>query len=277
MDMGAIIKNYGAANSAVMAVKAGADQLLQPLPQHVELMIDSVTAAVQRGEISEARINESVRKILQAKAWLGLDKERTVDLEKIADVLGKPASMDTAQLAADRSITVARDRQNLLPLGTGRVLSVIYADDYDPMTGRTFQRTLAAARPGLKTAMLDANADSAAIARVAAAIDSADIVLFSPFIRVTAYKGELAIPEGVASLIRETAARKPTIVTTFGNPYILTQFPDISTYVLAWGQWEVSQRAAARALSGQIAITGRLPIAIPPFHKIGEGIEVKAK
>ncbi|HEX6558004.1 MAG TPA: glycoside hydrolase family 3 N-terminal domain-containing protein [Longimicrobiales bacterium] len=277
MDMGAIIKNYGATNSAIMAVKAGADQLLQPLPQHVVPMIDSLTAAVQRGEISEARIDESVRKLLQAKAWLGLDRERTVDLAKIADVVAKTSSMDTAQLAADRSITVARDRQNLLPLRPARVLSVIYADDYDPFTGRVFQRTLGAALPGLQTATLDANADSAAVARVAAAIDSADVVLFSPFIRVTAYKGELAVAENVAALINQTVARKPTIVTSFGNPYVLMQFPEISTYVLAWGQWDVSQRAAARALTGQIPITGRLPIAIPPFHKIGEGIEVKQK
>jgi beta-N-acetylhexosaminidase len=56
---------------------------------------------------------------------------------------------------------------------------------------------------------------------------------------------------------------------------VLQQFPNISTYVLAWGQWEVSQRAAARALTGQIPITGKLPIAIPPFHRLGEGITVE--
>jgi beta-N-acetylhexosaminidase len=124
---------------------------------------------------------------------------------------------------------------------------------------------------------LDANSNAAAIARVAALTDSADVVLFSPFIRVTAYKGGLMIPGPVADLVKQTAARKPTIVTTFGNPYILSQFPEIGTYVLAWGQWDVSQRAAARALAGQIRISGKLPIAIPPFYKIGEGIVVEAK
>ncbi len=277
MDMGAIIKNYGVANSALMAVKAGADQLLQPLPQDVGVMIDAVTAAVQRGEISEARIDQSVRKLLEAKAWLGLDRSRTVDLMHVAEVVGKSSSMDIAQNAADRSITVARDQRHLLPLQPGRILSVVYADDYDPFTGRVFQAALAAALPGLRTAMLDAAADSAAVARMAARIDSADVVLFAPFIRVTAHKGEVAVAEPVAALIQQTAARKPTIVTAFGNPYILTQFPEVGTYVLAWGQWVVSQRAAARALAGQIPITGKLPIAIPPFHQIGEGIEVRAK
>ena len=279
LDMGAIVKNYGVANSAVMAVKAGADQLLQPLPQDVATVIDAVVGAVQRGEIPESRIDESARKILSAKAWLGLDKTRTVDLDKIADVVGIDAHVARAQEAADRSITVVRDTQHLLPLAArqGHVLSVVYADDYDPFTGRTFQRALAESLPGMRTATLNANADSAAIARVAAKIDSADVVLFSPFIRVTAYKGELAIAGNVADLINATAARKPTIVTSFGNPYVLGQFPQVGTYVLAWGQWEVSQRAAARALTGQIPITGRLPIAIPPYYHIGAGLTVNAR
>jgi beta-N-acetylhexosaminidase len=94
---------------------------------------------------------------------------------------------------------------------------------------------------------------------------------------VTAAKADLAIPTGIAAAVNAIAARKPTIVTSFGNPYVLTQFPNISTYVLAWGQWDVSQRAAAKALTGQIPITGKLPIAIPPFHRIGEGITAGAR
>lgn len=277
MDMGAIIKNYGNTNAAVMAVKAGADQLLQPLPQDVAPMIDAVTAAVQRGEISEARIDESVRKLLRTKRWLGLDRQRTVDLDKIPAVIARQPNLDRAQEAANRSITAVRDRDALLPLKPARVLSIIYADDYDPFTGRAFQSTLAAALPGLRTILLDATADSARIARVAAIVDSVDVVLFSPFIRVTAYKGDLAIPDRIAQLINATAARKPTVVTAFGNPYILTQFSNIGTYVLGWSQWDVAQRAAARALTGQIPITGKLPIAIPPFHRIGEGLEIKSR
>ena len=85
------------------------------------------------------------------------------------------------------------------------------------------------------------------------------------------------IPQSIAAALNALAARKPTIVTAFGNPYVLTQFPNISTYVLAWGQWDVSQRAAARALVGQIPIHGTLPIGIPPYHRIGEGITVEAR
>lgn len=277
MDMGAIIKNYGNTNSAIMAVKAGADQLLQPLPQDVGPMIDAVTAAVERGEISEARIDASVRKLLEVKARLGLNAQRYIELNNVANVVGSAPNMERAQEAADRSITVPRDRDKLLPLKEGRVLSIVYADDYDPYTGRTFQRTLAGGIQGLRTVNLNATADDAAIARVAAAVDSADVVIFSPFIRVTASKGGLFLPARIAGLVQQAASKKPTIVTAFGNPYILGQFSDIGTYMLAWGQWDVSQRAAARALLGQIRVGGKLPIAIPPYHGLGEGLEIPAK
>lgn len=276
MDMGALITTYGRFASPVMALQAGADVLLQPFPQDVPAIIDTVVAAVQSGRIPEARINEAVKRVLGAKAGLGLTRSRTVDLARVQDVLGKPEHMQRAQEAADRSITVARDNQKLLPV-SGRVLSVVYADDYDPFTGRAFQNTLRAALPNLRTLMLSADADIADIQRLGALADSADVVLFSPYIRVQAAKADLAIPQGIAEAINALAARKPTIVTAFGNPYVLTQFPNISTYVLAWGQWDVSQRAAARALTGQIPIRGKLPIDIPPYHKIGEGIVVEAK
>lgn len=190
--------------------------------------------------------------------------------------LGLAAHRERAQEAADRSITVARDHQRLLPI-RGRVLSVVYADDYDPFTGRIFQNALRAALPGLRTLMIDANATADDMRALTALADSAEVVLFSPYIRVTAAKADLAIPAGVAEAVNGIAARRPTVVTSFGNPYVLTQFPNISTYVLAWGQWEVSQRAAAKALIGEIPITGKLPIAIPPFHRIGEGVAVGAK
>jgi beta-N-acetylhexosaminidase len=60
-------------------------------------------------------------------------------------------------------------------------------------------------------------------------------------------------------------------VVAFGNPYLLQQIPDVGTYVIAWGGFPVSQRAAARALLGIAPITGKLPIAIPPLVPLGAG------
>ena len=256
-----------------MAVKAGADMLLQVFPQDVGRVIDAIVEAVERGDIAETRIDSSVRRILQAKARLGLHEKRTVELEQVPAALATERHLEIAQEAADRSITAVRDHHFLLPL-RGNVLSIVFAGDPDPWTGRTFQRALAGTLPDLDTAKLTANASPAEIDHVRALAREADIVVIAPFIRVGAYKGDLALPESIATLVREIVAIRPTAIVSFGNPYLLTQFPEAGTYLLAWGQWDAPQRAAARALTGEIPVSGRLPIPLPPGYGIGDGITI---
>jgi beta-N-acetylhexosaminidase len=126
----------------------------------------------------------------------------------------------------------------------------------------------------VRPVLLDASISTIRLDSLFASIEPGSTVLFSPYIRVTANKGDVAIASHVADFVNRLAAAHKVVVTSFGNPYVLRQFPNIGTYVIAWGQWDVAQRAAARALTGQAPITGKLPIAIPPLHQIGEGIQV---
>jgi beta-N-acetylhexosaminidase len=272
MDMGAIVNGWGAERSPVLALLAGADVLLQVMPDDVGRVIDAVVAAVQRGELSERQIETSVRRVLAAKERLGLHRGARVSLDELPKVVGTPVHTAVADTVAKRAITLVRDRDSLLPL-RGRVLSVVYTDDYDPWTGRNLQRELASLLPGLRTASLTERATAAELASLSSLADSADAVLFAPFIRVRAAKGALMLPDAIAAWIRALAARKPLIAASFGNPYVLQQVPELSTYLLAWGGTDNAQRAAARALAGRAPITGRLPIPIPPLHGIGEGLQ----
>jgi beta-N-acetylhexosaminidase len=274
MDMGAIVRNYGNTRAPVLAIKAGADVLLQPLAQDVPGIIDAIAQAVQTGDLTEARLDQSVRKILQAKATVGLNVQRTVDLAAVPGIVASPRNMAVADEAAEKSITAVRDRDRLLPLRGGPTVSIVYTDDYDPFAGRTFQRGLSAANPAVRPVLLDASISTIRLDSLFASIEPGSTVLFSPYIRVTANKGDVAIASHVADFVNRLAAAHKVVVTSFGNPYVLRQFPNIGTYVIAWGQWDVAQRAAARALTGQAPITGKLPIAIPPLHQIGEGIQV---
>jgi beta-N-acetylhexosaminidase len=70
-----------------------------------------------------------------------------------------------------------------------------------------------------------------------------------------------------------SAAGRPVVAVSFGSPYLLDAFPSVPAYLLAWGGADVSQRAAARALLGEIGVAGRLPISLPPHYGIGEGIQ----
>lgn len=274
LDMGAIVEHYGAEAAPILALEAGADLLLQVEPADVERVIDAVVAAVGSGRLAEARIDRSVRRLLEAKASLGLHRNRLVDIARVPEVVGNPAHREMARIAAERSITLVLDRDIVLPVRGGHVLSIIYRDPVEPFAGRTF---LAGLRPyvdSLTTIVLDASADPRATVAALAAAPDADLVVFAPFIRVGAYRGGLGLPDDVAATVNAIARERPTITVSFGNPYLLDQLVDVGTYVLAWAGWDLMQEAAVRALTGQAPINGRLPIPLPPRHGIGEGIVV---
>jgi len=278
LDMAGVAAQYSQAEMGVLAVKAGADVLLMS-PQN-QVLIDGVVAAVRRGEIPESRIDHSVRKILRAKAKMGLHRQRTVDLESVTRQVGTPQNWAVALEAAQRSITVARDRDGLLPLSPAkvkRVLNIAYADDIDPLTGRVFDRELRKALPGVEvtSVVLDARSPATQLEETAAAAQRADVVLFSPYVRVRDRKGDVSVAENIGDWVKELTKTRPVIVTAFGSPYVIGQFPDISTYVLAWGQVDVLQRAAARALTGQAPVTGRLPISYLPHFRMGDGLQLE--
>lgn len=273
LDMGAIVQQFSNDAAPVLALHAGADMLLQVMPDDVERVIAAVTAAVESGRLSRAQIDASVRRVLEAKARLGLERERMIDLDAVDDVLAIDAHVALAQEAADRSITLVRDERGLVPLRGGRILSIVYSDDYNPLAGRTFQRELFAGNEQVRTAQLDRRTTAAELAALQARADSFDVVLFAPFIAVSAYKGGLALPPEVAGAVNAIAARRPVVVASFGNPYLLPQLPAVQAYLLAWGGWDTPQLAAARALLGRSDITGRLPIPLPPAYPIGHGLQ----
>jgi beta-N-acetylhexosaminidase len=103
-------------------------------------------------------------------------------------------------------------------------------------------------------------------------------VVISTYVTVVSFSGELALPEELAELIQEIARRRiPHVVVSFGNPYLLREFPDAQAYMLAWGDAAVSQTAAAGALFADTPVTGRTPTRIPPFFDIGAGISIPVR
>jgi beta-N-acetylhexosaminidase len=261
LDMGAVVDRYGSGSAAIMALEAGVDVLLQPPTADVSAVIDAVTTAVQSGRLDEARIDESALRVLAAKQRLALHESAHVDLDGLIDVLGHPEHLAAARDAARRSITLVRDNHALLPLH-GRVLSIVYADSRDPFAGDMFHHELAGAVAQLDTVRLDARADAATLATLGQQASSADVIVFAPFMGAFAGNGGVVVSERVARSINELAARRLVVLISFGNPYVLQQFPDVGTCVVAWAQWEPAQRAGARALLGT-RMDGRLPVPLP--------------
>jgi beta-N-acetylhexosaminidase len=276
--MGAIVSEYGTGEAAVRTLEAGADIILMPVD--VTETIDAVAAAVLDGRLAEERVDEAVRRVLEVKARAGLNKGRLVDWEALSEVVGNREHVAFADSVAELSITLPRDHDGIVPLdrsGVGRVLSVIFARRNDPVAGRAFNGIIAGAADSLEAVWLDYGTHPATYDSLAAIADSADLVLVSVYVSPSAGEGTVAVPESFAAFVNGlVAAGHRAAVLSFGNPYLLTDFPDVGTYLIAWGGRDISQRAAARALLGKAAITGSLPISLPPYHQAGDGLVRRA-
>ncbi|HEX8832106.1 MAG TPA: glycoside hydrolase family 3 protein, partial [Longimicrobium sp.] len=127
-NMRGLTSRYGQGDAAIRAINAGADILLQP--DDIPAVLDAVERAVRDGRLSEARIDQSVRRILEAKSRVRLEKDRYADPARIAAVVGSTEHRRLAMEVAQRSITLVRDRRGLVPLAGSarRILSVTYSD-----------------------------------------------------------------------------------------------------------------------------------------------------
>jgi beta-N-acetylhexosaminidase len=276
MDMYAIDRRYTRGEAAVKALEAGADILL--MPPSPEAAREGIVSAILRGRLSEDRLNASVLRVLKAKEKMGLHQDRVVPVGEVAQRVGIPEHEMVAQEVADRSLTLLKNEKNLLPLlGTrsARVLSVTFRRSTDLMAGRVLNSRLRSRYPRLVTANLDRDTRADVYDGLLRRARSSNLVVVSLFVTTVSYSGSVAIPDETAEFIQELAREGiPHIVISFGNPYLLADFPDVQAYLLAWSGADVSQRAAARALFGEIEIQGRTPTRIPPFFEIGDGIHV---
>ena len=116
---------------------------------------------------------------------------------------------------------------------------------------------------------LDEGSDAAEYQAVQDAARDADVVLLNVYVPPFAGAGSVAVPDALRDMVGELSARGAVVVSSFGNPYSLSAFEDLGSYLIAWGSHEVSQRAGAFALMGAAEISGTLPISIPPDHAAG--------
>lgn len=275
LDMYAIDRRFDRREAAIRAVEAGADVLL--MPPDVGQAIEGVVGAVASGRIPEERIDESVLRILRVKERLGLHREREVDLAAIPSVVGIPEHGEVAQRVAERSITLLRDEDGLVPLtlpGSASVLSVTYRRPADLLAGRFFHGELRRTYPQLREVYVGVETAPEVYERLLADARRADLVIVSPYVVAVAYSGSVAVTREFAAFIESLAAGGIRhVVVSFGNPYLIREFPSARTYMLAWSPSEASQRAAARALMGELPIAGKTPTSIPPLFPIGAGIQ----
>ena len=276
--MGALSERYGTGEVSVMALEAGSDVLL--MPTDVTEAIDAVMAALEKGRLEPSQIRTSVHRVLETKARAGLHLGRMVDLDAVDEAVGAADHLAFADTVATRSITLLRDRDAVLPvdaLWTGTVLSLTYARPDNLVAGRTFDPALASIVDSVNRVRVGPETPAEVYDSLKTLASEVDLVIVSVYAPPRSGTGEVSVSEGMADFIATVGPEHPMMVISFGNPYLLAALPESPGYLIAWGAHEVSQNAAVRALIGREAISGRLPVSIPPYHGIGDGLTLSAR
>jgi beta-N-acetylhexosaminidase len=280
MSMSGLTLYFTQQEASVRALEAGADLLLKPAD--TDAAFRGVRDAVKSGRLTEQRIEQSARKALAAKYDLGLVQQRITPLDGIDEIVGGKETLDLANEIAAHAITLVRNDEKLLPLNlpakaTLFNLAVTNGDDRLIVT-QPFVAALV--RSGFKviTIVLDDRSAAAEVKKALELSGQADLVIASLYGRVrTGQARSVALPEPGAKTLDALIERKtPMIAISFGNPYLLSSFPRLRTYMVAYGDMPSLQEAAAQALLGQSEITGRLPISLPALYPRGTGIHLAA-
>ena len=276
MDMQGLAATFGTGEASVRALEAGNDVLL--MPKRAEDAISGIVAAVQSGRITRQRLDQSVAKVLAAKVMLGLTRKRAVDLDAIADQVDSPEDEQRAQQVADHAVTLVSDQKDQLPLRHGDTACLIsLSENRHGQQGQRLIEEVKKRAPSITTTSLDPGMSQADLDQVAQKTSVCDQIIVAAFVSVSAYRGNVALagqyPDFLNGLI---AGKVPVTLVALGNPYLARSFPNAAAYVTTFSPTATSETALAKALFGEIPITGRLPVSIPGVAKFGDGVQLPA-
>ncbi|HXX64918.1 MAG TPA: glycoside hydrolase family 3 N-terminal domain-containing protein [Bacteroidota bacterium] len=289
LEMQALERNFPADRTAVLAVRAGVDMLL--VPPDVDGAISAISAAVRAREISEARIDQSLRRILLVKRAMGLDRKRSVDLDAISGRVATRANRELALSIARDAVTVLRNVGSVLPLkpdGPEHVVCVLAGDVDDDRTevdrpgspqtsepaGAYFSQLLRRRTPLVETIRLSPSSDTKDVADALARMHRSDCAILCLFVRARS-GGKNQLPDYLQTFCARAEEQKtPLIICAFGNPYVASSLSGAASIVCLYGDDEPTSQAAAEALFGEIPVHGRLPVSIPGRFLFGSGIDL---
>jgi beta-glucosidase-like glycosyl hydrolase/uncharacterized protein YbbC (DUF1343 family) len=268
------IRPAWAGEAAVRSVQAGADVVL--LPADVRVAIQSLVRAVEEGQLTEERLDASVHRVLEAKARLGLHKNRLVDREALGRSVARPQDLARALEVAEASITVIRNDGDILPLQAEKPLRILHVVISTGLRDRAIQglpeAELRSRGISTKTFTLGREVSPETADKILEAAPDYTHVLVSSFVWVKSSKDLSPSQTRLIQRLGETG--RPVIVLSFGSPYFLAEIPEVPVFLTTYGSAASSQRAAVAALFGEFDVQGKLPVTLPELYPYGHGIEL---
>ncbi len=282
MRMDAIMQMMPPGEAALRAVRAGSDVVIDsPDPKAA---FQAIRDAVEKGVVPREQLDASARRVLAAKAKLGLHRARSVNLEAVPLHVGGRTHQAVAREVAERAVTLVKDARGHVPLKRGRDASVLYLSmlDYPSQwriaaPSRTIIPELKQRWPDTEAVELSDRSTPNEVALVDAMAPRFDVVVAGVFVRAASASGRLDLAPALVRLL-QTLARsaeqrgQPFVVAFFGNPYVALSVPELPTILFAFDFSDDAESAIVRALAGEIPITGHLPVALPGLFPIGHGL-----
>ncbi len=257
MDMAGLAAKYSPGEAAVRAIEAGVDVLL--IPADPAAAINGVMAAIRSGRLTQARVDASVKKVLAAKAKLGLDKSRYVRAEVLPDALDAPGAAEKALEIAGKAVTLVRNRAGLLPLAKdAKACVLLLAERKGNANGQAFLDEMAVRAPKIPVVLVDPQTPSIAPP------EGCETIVLGAYAQIGGYGERNAplpgtYPELVNDLVK---SGKPIILIGLGNPYMIRAFPEVTTYLTTYSPAPTSETAAVRALFGDAPMTGKKVVTV---------------
>ncbi|MBI4910868.1 MAG: hypothetical protein HY820_45065 [Acidobacteria bacterium] len=272
MDMLGLSKRFRPGEAAVRSLEAGADVLL--MPPNPQEAIRAVAAAVRSGRLSVKRIDESVEKLLTAKAQLGLHRKRLVELESISDSLDLDEDEDLARRVSERAVTLIRNEGNVVPLANAdKSCWFVLSEARLSQQGRQMMDTLSSRLPEASRKLLDPVSVRAELGELSKNIEPCSSFVVAAF---AGFKGNGMLNEDYTALIQSLIGTgKQVVLAGMGNPYLIRGYDRVPAFVAAFSTVPASEVAVVKALVGDIPIQGKTPVSIPGIAPVGAGIEIR--
>ncbi len=270
MEMKGVVKYFPNGEADVKAIIAGNDII--ELSEDTRRAIKLTRKAIRKEQISWDRINESVRKILAAKYWAGLNKPINIDTTDLIQHLQRSESLALNQRLSDASVTVLKSDSLLRSLDPSSKTAVISLGVTEVSL---FQKELKRTFSNSTSFILSKIASASDITAMLKELRKYDQVILAvhdyrkrPLSNLD-YNSELKI--FIAEL-----SKLNTVTCVFANPYSIAGLPGIESsksILVNYQNSDEEQRSAVKVITGQMQANGRLPVTINSFFKYGDGID----
>ena len=259
LNMNAIAKKFSPGEIDLRAFKAGNDIMLfsQDVPSGKTL----IKSAFEKGEISENRLAESVKKILKTKFLLGLQDLKPINPENINVDLNNTSHAEISEKLYANAITLLKDEKNLLPLSCSKTYY------YLPLEEAPFQTFVENLNFGTTINLISKE-------EISQIPENSTVIVGFHKDNSTAYK-PYKISQNSKDILTELSKKQNVILDVFGSPYALKDIDiaSISTILVSYENNDLSMKASAKALLGKTKISGKLPVIVNENLKAGTGIE----